>query len=233
MGIYSRLSDIINSNMHAMLDKAEDPEKMIRLIIQEMEDTLVEVRSTSVRTIARRKTLERKRQTLASDAAEWQRKAELALAHEREDLARAALLAKARITDVQAEIAHELEALDAQQASLDTDIGKLKAKLSDAKARQKSIVMRKQSASTRIRVQQQVHDDKINDALAQFETYERRIDSLEAEAESYDLGSKTLNDEFAELESTDTVEAELAELKARVRGTSSANADANNTPSQG
>ncbi|MBB86405.1 phage shock protein PspA [Abyssibacter sp.] len=217
MGIYSRLSDIINSNMHAMLDKAEDPEKLVRLIIQEMEDTLVEVRSTSVRTIARKKTLERKHSALNRDAAEWERKAELAIRHEREDLARAALLAKQRIVDVQNEISEELNALDTEQDKLDTDIAKLKSKLADAKARQKTIVLRKRSATTRVRVQQQVNSEKIDDAMVQFEAYERRIDSLEAEAESYDLGRQDLNDEFAELESSDQVEEELAALKARVR----------------
>ncbi len=189
MGIYSRLSDIINSNMHAM------------------------VRSTSVRTIARKKTLERKHKALNRDTAEWERKAELAIRHEREDLARAALLAKQRIVDVQQEITDELKVLDEEQDKLDTDIAKLKSKLADAKARQKSIVMRKRSATTRVRVQQQVNSEKIDNAMAQFESYERRIDSLEAEAESYDLGRQDLNDEFAELESSEQVEGQALGLE--------------------
>ena len=118
---------------------------------------------------------------------------------------------------MQQEITDELKVLDEEQEKLDTDITKLKSKLADAKARQKSIVMRKRSATARVRVQQQVNSEKIDDAMAQFESYERRIDSLEAEAESYDLGRQDLNDEFAELESSEQVEEELAALKARMR----------------
>lgn len=227
MGIYSRLSDIVNSNVHAMLDKAEDPEKMVRLIIQEMEDTLVEVRTTSVRTIARKKTLERKRKTLDTEAAEWQRKAELAIARDREDLARAALTAKAKIADVQSEIDAELESLTEELDKLDGDVAKLKNKLKDAKTRQKAILNRKKSATTRIQVQRQVHDSKIDDAMAKFETYERRIDALEAEADAYDLGEQSLDDAFAELETDEAVEQELSALKSKVgKGVDAKPADA-------
>ena len=218
MGIYSRLTDIVNSNMHAMLDSAENPDKMIRLIIQEMEDTLVEVRSTSVRTIARKKTLERKRRGLENDANEWQRKAELAISKDRDDLARAALTAKAKIADVISEIDVELDALNEELDKLDEDVAKLKAKLADAKARQKAMTMRQNSATTRVNVQRQVHNSKIDEAMAKFETYERKIDTLEAEAESFDVGggnAQSLDDAFAELESSDAVEQELAALKAR------------------
>lgn len=226
MGIYSRLSDIVNSNVHAMLDKAEDPEKMVRLIIQEMEDTLVEVRTASVRTIARKKTLERKRKTLDSEAAEWQRKAELALSRDRDDLARAALTAKARIADVQADIDTELDELTSELDKLDDDVAKLKTKLKDAKSRQKSILSRKNSATRRVQVQRQVHDSKIDDAMAKFESYERKIDALEAEADAYALGEQDLDDAFAELETDETVEQELAKLKARVKTASPSSADA-------
>ena len=226
MGIYSRLSDIVNSNVHAMLDKAENPEKLVRLIIQEMEDTLVEVRTASVRTIARKKTLERKRKTLDTEAAEWQRKAELAISRDREDLARAALTAKAKIADVQAEIDTELDELSAEMEKLDADVAKLKTKLKDAKARQKTILSRKQSATTRIQVQRQVHDGKIDEAMAKFEGYERKIDALEAEADSYNLGEQGLDDAFAELETSDAVEKELASLKQQVKGGAPASSDA-------
>ncbi|MGH8629493.1 MAG: PspA/IM30 family protein, partial [Burkholderiales bacterium] len=129
MGIFSRMTDIINANLNAMLDKAEDPEKMVRLIIQEMEDTLVEVRSTSVRSIARKKELQRNIAHMRGETAEWQRKAELALTKDREDLARAALAARARAADHVVEYEKELRHVEEEIAKLDEDTGKLKAKL--------------------------------------------------------------------------------------------------------
>src|SRR5437660_1367372 len=119
MGIFSRMTDIVNANLNAMLDKAEDPEKMVRLIIQEMEDTLVEVRSTSVRSIARKKELQRGIAHQQAESAEWQRKAELALTKNREDLSRAALVARARAADNAAELDKELKHVEQEIAKLD------------------------------------------------------------------------------------------------------------------
>lgn len=221
MGIFSRLSDVINSNIHAMLDKAEDPEKMVRLIIQEMEDTLVEVRSTSVRAIARKKELQRHIANLAAETAEWQRKAELALSKDREDLARGALAAKNRALDQYASYEKELKHTEEEVGKLDEDTGKLKAKLADARARQKAIVLRTQSVSSRLRVKSQIHDGKMADAMLKMEQYEGKIDRMEAELEAYDLGTRSLNDEFAQLATNDKVEDELAQLKAKLGKTPS------------
>ena len=217
MGIFSRLSDIVNSNVHAMLDQAEDPEKMVRLIIQEMEDTLVEIRSTSVRTIARKKELQRSVNQLNKDAAEWERKAELAITKEREDLARAAIAARTRVEDQTAELEKELKQIDEEIAKLDQDTAQLKNKLADAKARQKSIIMRQASAKSRLKVRESINDQKMQNAMMKFEQYEGRIDNLEAQLESYDLGdSKSLDQEFAELETDERIEDQLAKLKAKV-----------------
>ena len=227
MGIFSRLSDIVNSNVHAMLDQAEDPEKMVRLIIQEMEDTLVEIRSTSVRTIARKKELQRGITQLEKDAAEWGRKAELALTKDREDLARAALGARSRVQDNLAEVQQELGILDEEITKLDADTAKLKTKLADAKARQKSIIMRQASANTRLKVRERINDRKIEDAMVKFDQYEGRIDNLEAQVESYDLGeNKSLDQEFADLEADERVEDELAKLKAKVSSKQQGSSDA-------
>lgn len=217
MGIFSRISDIVNSNVHAMLDKAEDPEKMVRLIIQEMEDTLVEVRSTSVRTIARKKEIQRSINALRAEATDWESKAELALNKSREDLARAALVAKNRAEERATALEKELGYVTEELAKLEDDTGKLKAKLADAKARQKAIIMRQNSATSRLRVKQQVNDQRMNDAMFKFEQYEARIDNLEAQVESYEVGnSKTLQQEFDELEANEKVDAQLAALKAKV-----------------
>lgn len=215
MGIFSRMTDIVNANLNAMLDKAEDPEKMVRLIIQEMEDTLVEVRSTSVRTIARKKELQRHVSNLQAEAADWQRKAELAVSKDRDDLARAALEVRARnlarVTDLEKELLHA----EGEIAKLDEDTGKLKAKLADARQRQKAIVLRQASVSSRLRVKQQINDRKIADTMLRMDQYEGKIERMEAEMESYDLGGRTLADEFTQLEASGTIDAELEQLRAK------------------
>lgn len=213
MGIFSRLSDVVNSNIHAMLDKAEDPEKMVRLIIQEMEDTLVEVRSTSVRTLARKKELQRNLASLETEAADWGAKAELAMSKDREDLARGALGARQRAQAAMEGVAKELAHIEEEIFKLDEDTGKLKAKLADARARQKTIVLRQQSVSSRLKVKTQINDRKMTDAMLRMEQYEGKIDRMEAEVESYDLGTRSIADEFAQIETNDKVEAELAKLR--------------------
>jgi phage shock protein A len=226
MGVFSRLTDIINANLNAMLDKAEDPEKMVRLIIQEMEDTLVEVRSTSVRTLARRKELQRLRAYQAEEAAEWQRKAELAMSKDREDLARAASAAKARSLAHAADHEKELAHVEEEIGKLDEDTAKLKAKLADAKQRQKAIVLRAASADSRLKVKRQIHDGRMDDAMLKFERYESRIDGLEAQVESYDLGqARSLEDQFAELEQGEKLDAEMEALRARLGKARPAGAD--------
>lgn len=218
MGIYTRLSDIINSNLHAMLDRAEDPEKMIRLAIGEMEDTLVELRSNAVSSIARRKQLERDRSSLTAKIDEWQAKAELALNKEREDLARQALQLveefRGRDSALQLELSTLTDALD----KLDADIGRLNDKLKDAKARQKALLLRHSTASVQLKAKNQINDKKIAEAVARFEAFERKVDDIEAQTEAQDLGrGEGLEKAFADLEKDDKVEAELARMKSRLR----------------
>lgn len=217
MGIFSRFADIVNANINSLLDKAEDPEKMVRLIIQEMEDTLVEVRSSSARTLADKKDVVRRIDRLKAEVEDWQSKAELALSKDREDLARQALLERQRCEENVAMLEQDLGALDEQVNRLKDEIGQLQTKLEDAKARQKTILMRGKTASSRLNVKTKLESGKINDALSRFEQYERKIDNLEAEVESYDLGNKSLADEFAELESSDKVNSELEALKAKMK----------------
>ncbi|MFP6734628.1 MAG: phage shock protein PspA [Rhodospirillales bacterium] len=217
MGIFSRLSDIVNSNLTSMLDKAEDPEKIIRLMILEMQETLVEVRTGAARIIADRKQAERTLTRLDDAAGEWQRKAELALSKGREDLARGALLEKAKLQETANLLRQDLDSLDSALGKHDTDIAKLDAKLREAKAKQKSMQARQKSADNNLRVRRQVHDSRIDDAFARFEKMERRIDDVEGQAEAFDLGqTKTLSEEIAELEADQAIEGELAALKARL-----------------
>jgi phage shock protein A len=217
MGIFSRLTDIINSNLNSILDRAEDPEKLIRLVIQEMEDTLVEVRSSTVRTIAERKEIERKLNQLGRDLEEWQRKAELALSRDRDDLAKGALVAKSKIAEQIDVLEHQLIHIEEALAKSSEDISRLQEKLTDAKKREKAIVLRHKSAASRLKVNTQIHDDRINDAFARFEQVERNLDELEGRAESMDIGRrKTLAEEFSDFEASTKVEQELADLKARM-----------------
>lgn len=217
MGIFSRLSDIINSNLNAILDRAEDPEKIIRLVIQEMEDTLVEVRSAAVKTVAEKKEIERRLSELKREADEWERKAELALSKDREDLAKGALMARSKVAEAADSMSSELAKLDDILAKTNDDIGQLQAKLQDAKAREKAIVARQKTAVNRLKVKTQVHDDRITDAFVRFEQIERNLDVLEGKAEVLDMGRKrSLADEIAELEQNDKVESDLQALKARL-----------------
>lgn len=223
MGVFSRLADIVNSNINAMLDRAEDPEKIVRLIIQEMEETLVEVRSTAARSIAEKKDVQRQLKRLTEAQGEWADKAELALRKGREDLSKAALIEKSKLADAAKALGEELSALEAALAQGEEDIAKLEAKLRDAKTRQKAIEARNQTASNRLRTRKQVYDRRTDDAFARYETVEQRIDRLEGEAEAFDMGrTKSLSEEFAELEADTAIEQELKALKERVAKTSGA-----------
>ncbi len=219
MSVFSRMSDIINSNINALLDKAEDPEKMVRLIIQEMEETLVEVRTTSARAIADKKELGRRRDWLQSESAEWERKAEVAIKKGRDDLARAALLEKNKAAEAARSADQELHMLDETLAKLNDDVGALQQKIKDAKTRQNAIIMRGKAAKSRLGVRRQLHDANIDDAIERFEQYERKMDDLEGQIESYDLGKRTLADEIADLEGGEALDAELEAMKARLAGT--------------
>lgn len=218
MGIFSRFTDIINSNINSILDKAEDPEKMVRLIIQEMEETLVEVRTQSAKVIADKKELNRRVERLNKEAEGWESKAAVALSKEREDLARAALKEKSEAEEAAMKIDADLEVIDHNLEKLSGDISLLQQKLVDAKTRQKALIVRGQTAQTRMGVKRQIHDVDIDEAMSRFDRYERRIDDLEGEVEAYDLGRRSLADEITELEGDEKVDEELAKLKAKMSG---------------
>lgn len=217
MGIFSRFTDIVNSNINSILDKAEDPKKMVRLIIQEMEDTLVEVRSSSAKTLAEKKDLQRQVTRYQDEANNWQEKAELALSKEREDLARAALLEKKKAQENANSLEEELTNVDEHISKLQDEIVQLQEKLADAKARQKAILLRENTASSRLKVKSTLNSNKVNDAISRFDSYERKIDDIEAQVESQDLGAKSLADEIADLESSEKIDDELEALKAKMK----------------
>ena len=215
MGIFSRLSDIINSNLNALCDSAEDPEKMIRLIIQEMEDTLVEVRSASAKILADKKTQERRLRTLLGQAVTWEEKAKLALSKDREDLARAALNEKRRAEADAAALEEELVLADEHIQQLHGEVGQLQTKLDDAKAKRKAILLRADSVTQRRRAQHQIHRTHLEEAFDRFERFERRVDGLEGELDALNLGrgKPSLADEIDALAEDDTLNEELEVLR--------------------
>jgi len=229
MGIFSRMGDIINSNLNAMIDKAEDPEKIARLIIQEMEDTLIEVRTDAARNIAERKELSRKAEEYSDRAGEWGAKAELALSKDREDLARGALSAKQQAEAMAEVVKKEMNILDEAVEKADSDLSKLQTKLDEAKAKHKALMMRGNVARGQIKMRTVLKDSKVEDALARYQRMERKVDDLEAQVESYDLGAgQSLESQFAELEANDAVEDELSALKERLGGKKAANKETKN-----
>jgi phage shock protein A len=213
MGMFSRLSDIINSNINAMLDGAENPEKIARLMIQEMEDTLVEVRTAAARAMADKKEMEREIVHYTNIRDDWETKAGLAIDKGREDLARGALVAKQK-ADV--EIDRRQEAMDIAEeafAKRQDDLSRLQAKLDEAKAKHRSLMMRRDAAEQRIRVRSQIYDTRVDDALARYNGIERKVDEMEAYADTIRGAEPSLEAEFAALEQNDAIEAELDALK--------------------
>ncbi|WP_018416207.1 phage shock protein PspA [Teredinibacter turnerae] len=217
MGIFSRFSDIINSNINALLDKAEDPEKMVRLIIQEMEETLVEVRTVSAKAIADKKELLRRKQWLVDQSETWEEKAELAIQKGREDLAKGALAEKLRFINDASQVDTELEIIEENLLSLENEITQLQNKIAEAKARQKSLVSRRQTADSKLKVRMVIRGGSVDEKLSKLEGYERKLDELEGKAESYDLGKKSLAEEIEQLAKDEEVEAQLAALREKVK----------------
>lgn len=216
MSIFSRMSDIVNANISALLDKAENPEKMIRMVIQEMEETLVEVRSGTARVIADKKTLTRRAERLRRQAADWEGKAELALSKGREDLAKAALVEKANIAASVDVTEQDLRKLDETLDKLSVEIEQLQAKLNDARARQKTIVMRTKATRSRVDVSRHLHDRSIDSAMDKFEYYEKRIDQMEGQVDSAHIERRGLRSEFDELERQESIDKELQAMKGRL-----------------
>ena len=216
MGIFSRTRDIIAANVTDLLDRAEDPAKMIRMIILEMEETLVEVRASAARTIADQKEMRRHISKLQALQDSWTEKAQLALSKDREDLAKAALVEKQKAADMAEQLSHEIGLLDESLKASEEDIAKLQAKLREARTRQNSLVSRMESAHNRLRMREAYAGEKVNEAFARFDMLERRVDMAEGRADALAMGQgkKSLEEEIADLQAADKVDAELAALKA-------------------
>lgn len=224
MGIFSRFTDIVNANINALLDSAEDPKKMIRLIIQEMEETLVEVRSSSARIIADKKEVHRRLSRLVAESSEWQTKAKLAVSKNRDDLARAALAEKTTVEEEMVLVERELQALDDNLTILSDEVAQLQVKLDDAKAKQKTLLLRAQTVENRYKVKRQINKRNIEDAFNKFEMFERRMDELEGQVESFDVGRTDLASEIDQLASDEKINEELARIKREMKPNNSSEA---------
>ncbi|NOZ41718.1 MAG: phage shock protein PspA [Alphaproteobacteria bacterium] len=225
MSIFTRLSDIVNSNITHILDRAEDPAKMIRLMVQEMEDTLVEVRSSAARVIADRKELDRNMHRLTDARQDWYDKAELALNKNREDLANAALIERAKLAEMAESLESDRGPLDEALKKYESDIISLEAKIKEARQKQRSLVERQASASSQLKVRQKLYDNRIEDVMVRFTQMEKRVDDTESRVEAADIGrEKSLSEEFADLESQQQVAGDLAALKSKIKAGKADNA---------
>ncbi|MDO6560702.1 phage shock protein PspA [Paraglaciecola chathamensis] len=218
MGLFTRMSDIVQSNINALLDKAEDPEKMIKHIILEMQDTLVEVRSVAATVLADKKQIERRIDKLEIESTNWQNKAQIALQKDREDLARAALGEKQRVAQALDGLYEQLNEVKEAIGKLQSDSSQLNDKLLEAKAKQKTLMIKQRTQSTRLKLRSSDAYSKVDTAIVKFDQYERRIDDLEAQVDAFDLVSETksLDAELAELEANDEIEKQLTELRKKV-----------------
>ena len=217
MGIFSRTRDIIAANFNDMLDKADDPQKMIRMIILEMEETLVEVRASAARTIADQKEMHRHSVKLDKLQIDWNEKAQLAISKDREDLARAALVEKKKAADMSEQLKQEIAVLDDALRAYEQDIQKLQNRLREARSRQTAIAARLESAENRVKLRSLMTTERVDEALTRFDALERRVDYAEGRADQLKMesesGKLSLSDEIAALEGSDKVDEELEEMK--------------------
>ena len=217
MGIFSRTRDIIAANFNDMLDKADDPQKMIRMIILEMEETLVEVRASAARTIADQKEMHRHTVKLDKLQADWSEKAQLAISKDREDLARAALVEKKKAVDMSEQLKQEIAVLDDALRAYEQDIQKLQNRLREARSRQTAIAARLESAENRVKLRSLMTNERVDDALSRFDQLERRVDYAEGRADALKIADgsdkPSLADEISALEGQDAIDDELEQMK--------------------
>jgi len=221
MGLFTRFTDIVNANLNSMLDKAEHPEKMIRLIIQEMEETLVEVRATAAKNIAEQKTHNRRVQFAEDSMEQWQSKAELAIAKDREDLAKSALEQKHKYQNELNTLKQEGDAFAEFSTKIQDDASRLQEKLSEARRRQEAFTLRQASVHVRLKVREQAAIYNIDEAMSKFERYQQKIDRAEAQVEAYDLmeaskTGKSLDAQFADMEKEEAITQELEKIKQKL-----------------
>ena len=217
MSAIRRFTDIINANINSVLEQAEDPAKLVRLAIQEMQDSLVEIRATSARYMAERQRIARRLRQAKAQVEDWQSKAELAIERGRDDLARAALKERNELEASTTAMEAELKQLDDAGGKLKTDADRLESKLQQAKARRDGLIARGKAVKSRAQVKRHLHNVNYDAAISRFESYERKLDELEGSVEAYEMGNTNLSDEIERLNSDDSLTEELEALKSRIQ----------------
>lgn len=221
MGIFTRVRDIISANINTMLEKAEDPEKLVKLMIREMEDTLVEVKASCAGAMATKKKIQRESEDVRMRKAEWAEKAELAVDKEREDLAREALLEKRRYVERSESLEKEMDQCDGLVRQYQDDITQLEDKLNSAREKQRMLVQRHVRAQGKLRSEHELRRMDTAEAMNRFDGFEERIERMESDAELVNYGRKpSLDEEFRRLKGDEDIDAELAALKAKKGGSS-------------
>ena len=214
MGIFTRFRDIVSANINSMLDRAEDPEKMIRLMIREMEDTLVEIKASCAGVMAEAKKTRRKLDQVHEKVNFWHDKATLATQKQRDDLAREALIEKRRLSERGTFLRQELSDMDQLVNQYQEDIRQLEAKLKTARDKQRLLVQRHIHANRRKQAQEEIRRMDSAEVVRKFDAFENRIERMEVEADLVNFGKRsTLEEELDKLSVDEEIEAELQQLK--------------------
>jgi phage shock protein A len=219
MSIFNRVNDVIQSNIAAMLDKAEEPEKLLNLMLSEMQEALNECRSTAAALLCEEKTLKRQIAQKQKDLTLWQTKAELAVAKNRDDLAKSALVEKQRVDEQIAAKNTQLNTLKESIEKITADCERLQQKMAQAKSKQAQLIKRHDIVAAREKVNMQLHSDKVVNALSRFEMIEQKVEGIEAQVDAYELTNtaQSTAEQIESLVKNEKIDAELARLKASVK----------------
>jgi phage shock protein A len=223
MSIFNRVNDVIQSNIAAMLDKAEDPEKLLNLMLSEMQEALNECRSTAAALLCEEKTLKRQIAQKQKDLISWQTKAELAVAKNRDDLAKSALVEKQRVDEQIAAKNTQLNTLKESIEKITADCERLQQKMAQAKSKQAQLIKRHDIVAAREKVNMQLHSDNVANTLSRFEMIEQKVEGIEAQVDAYELTNtaQSTAEQIETLVKNEKIDAELARLKASVKQSNS------------
>jgi phage shock protein A len=223
MSIFNRVNDVIQSNIAAMLDKAEDPEKLLNLMLSDMHEALKDWRSTAAALLCEEKTLKRQIAQKQKDLISWQTKAELAVAKNRDDLAKSALVEKQRVDEQIAAKNTQLNTLKESIEKITADCERLQQKMAQAKSKQAQLIKRHDIVAAREKVNMQLHSDNVANTLSRFEMIEQKVEGIEAQVDAYELTNtaQSTAEQIETLVKNEKIDAELARLKASVKQSNS------------